>query len=183
MILPIYTYGTAVLRKVAEPIDKDYPGLKELISNMYDTMYHAEGVGLAAPQIGKAIRLLIIDLAPFKEDDPELGSFKITMINPEMLEFGDSKVPAEEGCLSIPGIYESVMRSEKIKIKYLDEDFNEHIADFEGYKARVVQHEYDHLEGNLFTDKVSPIRRQLLKSKLTNIVKGKASARYKVKTA
>ena len=183
MILPIYTYGTAVLRKVAEPIDKDYPGLKELISNMYETMYHADGVGLAAPQIGKAIRLLIIDLAPFKEDDPELGSFKITMINPEMLEFGDSKVPAEEGCLSIPGIYESVMRSESIKIKYFDEDFNQHITEFEGYRARVVQHEYDHLEGNLFTDKVSPIRRQLLKSKLTNIVKGKASARYKVKTA
>ena len=183
MILPIYTYGTAVLRKVAEPIDKDYPGLKELISNMYETMYHAEGVGLAAPQIGKAIRLLIIDLAPFKEDDPELGSFKITMINPEMLEFGDSKVPAEEGCLSIPGIYESVMRSESIKIKYFDEDFNQHITEFEGYRARVVQHEYDHLEGSLFTDKVSPIRRQLLKSKLTNIVKGKASARYKVKTA
>ena len=183
MILPIYTYGTAVLRKVAEPIDKDYPGLKELISNMYDTMYHAEGVGLAAPQIGKAIRLLIIDLAPFKEDDPELGSFKITMINPEMLEFGDSKVTAEEGCLSIPGIYESVMRSESIKIKYFDEDFNQHITEFEGYRARVVQHEYDHLEGSLFTDKVSPIRRQLLKSKLTNIIKGKASARYKVKTA
>ncbi len=183
MILPIYTYGTAVLRKVAEPIDKDYPGLKELISNMYETMYHADGVGLAAPQIGKAIRLLIIDLAPFKEDDPELGSFKITMINPEMLEFGDSKVPAEEGCLSIPGIYESVMRSESIKIKYFDEDFNQHITEFEGYRARVVQHEYDHLEGSLFTDKVSPIRRQLLKSKLTNIVKGKASARYKVKTA
>ena len=183
MILPIYTYGTAVLRKVAEPIDKDYPGLKELISNMYETMYHAEGVGLAAPQIGKAIRLLIIDLAPFKEDDPELGSFKITMINPEMLEFGDSKVPAEEGCLSIPGIYESVMRSESIKIKYFDEDFNQHITEFEGYRARVVQHEYDHLEGSLFTDKVSPIRRQLLKSKLTNIIKGKANARYKVKTA
>lgn len=183
MILPIYTYGTAVLRKVAEPIDKDYPGLKELISNMYETMYHADGVGLAAPQIGKAIRLLIIDLAPFKEDDPELGSFKITMINPEMLEFGDSKVPAEEGCLSIPGIYESVMRSESIKIKYFDEDFNQHITEFEGYRARVVQHEYDHLEGSLFTDKVSPIRRQLLKSKLTNIIKGKASARYKVKTA
>ena len=183
MILPIYTYGTAVLRKVAEPIDKDYPGLKELISNMYETMYHADGVGLAAPQIGKAIRLLIIDLAPFKEDDPELGSFKITMINPEMLEFGDSKVPAEEGCLSIPGIYESVMRSESIKIKYFDEDFNQHITEFVGYRARVVQHEYDHLEGSLFTDKVSPIRRQLLKSKLTNIIKGKANARYKVKTA
>ena len=146
-------------------------------------MYHAERVELAAPQIAKHIRLLIIDLAPFKEDDPELGSFQITMINPEMLEFGDSKVPAEEGCLSIPGIYESVMRSESIKIKYFDEDFNEHIADFEGYKARVVQHEYDHLEGSLFTDKVSPIRRQLLKSKLTNIIKGKANARYKVKTA
>lgn len=183
MILPIYTYGTAVLRKVAEPIDKDFPELKELINNMYDTMYHADGVGLAAPQIGKAIRLFIIDLAPFKEDNPELGNFKVTIINPQMLEFGETKVTAEEGCLSIPGIYESVIRSEKIKIKYYDENFNEHIEEFEGYKARVVQHEYDHLEGNLFTDKVSPIRRQLLKSKLTNIVKGKASARYKVKTA
>jgi len=183
MILPIYTYGTGVLRKVSEPIEKDYPGLTDLINNMYETMYHAEGVGLAAPQIGLAIRLLVIDLEVFKDEDPELGSFKVAMINPTMLEFSDEKVPGEEGCLSIPGIHESVLRSEKITIRYYDAEFNEHIDTFEGYKARVVQHEYDHLEGNLFTDKVSPIRRQLLKSKLTNIVKGKTSANYKIKTA
>ena len=181
MILPIYTYGTAVLRKVAEPIDKDYPGLKELISNMYETMYHADGVGLAAPQIGKAIRLLIIDLAPFKEDDPELGSFKITMINPEMLEFGDSKVPAEEGCLSIPGIYESVMRSESIKIKYFDEDFNKKIEVYDGLIARVIQHEYDHIEGILFTDHISSLKKKLCAKKLQNIMDGKARPDYKMK--
>ncbi|MDD3078981.1 MAG: peptide deformylase [Paludibacter sp.] len=183
MILPIYTYGTAVLRKVAEPISKDYPGLSELIQNMFETMYYADGVGLAAPQIGLPIRLLVIDLVPFKDEDPELGSFKIAMINPQMLEFSENKVSGEEGCLSIPGIHETVMRSQKIRIQYWDENFEEHTEEFEGYKARVVQHEYDHLEGNLFTDRVSPIRRQLLKSKLTNIVKGKTATQYKVKTA
>ena len=183
MILPIYTYGNAVLRKVSEPILADYPNLSTIINNMYDTMYHAEGVGLAAPQIGLPIRLVIIDLAPFKEDDPELGAFKVEMINPEMLERSEEEVPAEEGCLSIPGIHETVLRAQKIKIKYVDSDFNEHIEEFEGFKARVVQHEYDHLEGHLFTDKVTPIRRQLLKSKLTNIVKGKSSASYKIKSA
>jgi len=183
MILPIYTYGNAVLRKVAEPINADYPNLGTLIKNMFDTMYHAEGVGLAAPQIGLPIRLLVIDLAPFKEDDPELAAFKVVMINPEMLERSTEEVAGEEGCLSIPGIHETVMRAKKIKIKYLDTDFAEHVEEFEGFKARVVQHEYDHLEGNLFTDKVTPIRRQLLKSKLTNIVKGKASAFYKIKSA
>jgi len=183
MILPIYTYGTAVLRKVAEPISKDYPRLNELIDNMFETMYHADGVGLAAPQVGLPIRLFVIDLVPFKDDDPELASFKIAMINPIMLEFGEETVVVEEGCLSIPGIHENVVRSEKIKIQYFDADFVQHIEEFDGYKARVIQHEYDHLEGNLFTDKVSPIRRQLLKSKLTNIVKGKTSTSYKVKIA
>ncbi len=183
MILPIYTYGTAVLRKVAGPITKDYPKLNELIENMFETMYHADGVGLAAPQVGFPIRVLVIDLLPFKEEDPELGSFKVAMINPTMLEFGEDKVAGEEGCLSIPGIHETVLRSEKIKIKYYDADFNEYIEEFEGYKARVIQHEYDHLEGNLFTDKISPIRRQLLKSKLTSIVKGKTDTSYKIKTA
>ena len=183
MILAIYTYGNAVLRKVAEPIKADYQNLGSLISNMFDTMYHAEGVGLAAPQVGLPIRLLVIDLAPFKEDDPELGAFKIVMINPQILERSVEEIAGEEGCLSIPGIHETVLRAEKIKIKYLDEQFMEHSDEFEGYKARVVQHEYDHLEGNLFTDKVTPIRRQLLKSKLTNIVKGKASTSYKVKSA
>jgi peptide deformylase len=183
MILSIYTYGNPVLRKKTEEINSDYPKLTELIDNMFDTMYHADGVGLAAPQVGLAIRLLVIDLAPFKEENPELGSFKIVMINPEMLEMSDECVAGEEGCLSIPGIHENVSRSEKIIIKYLDPQFTEHVEEFEGYKARVIQHEYDHLEGNLFTDKVSPIRRQLLKSKLTNIVKGKAAVSYKIKSA
>ena len=183
MILPIYTYGNAVLRKRTEPITANYPELKALINDMYETMYHAEGVGLAAPQVGLSIRLLIIDLAPFKEDNPELGAFKIVMINPSILERSAEEVSAEEGCLSIPGIHEMVSRAEKIKIKYVDVDFIEHIEEYEGYKARVVQHEYDHLEGHLFTDKVTPIRRQLLKSRLTNIVKGKATCSYKVKVA
>ena len=183
MILPIYTYGNAVLRKVAEPIQSDYSNLSMLITNMFETMYHAEGVGLAAPQVGLPIRLVVIDLAPFKEDDPELGTFKVVMINPTIVERSAEEVTMEEGCLSIPGIHESVSRAEKITIKYLDTDFKEHTEKFEGFRARVVQHEYDHLEGNLFTDKVSPIRRQLLKSKLTNIVKGKTNAAYKTRTA
>jgi len=150
---------------------------------MFDTMYHADGIGLAAPQIGLAIRLLVIDLAPLKEDDPEMGSFKVVMINPTMLEMSEEEEEASEGCLSIPGISEKVKRSEWIKIKYLDEQFNEHTEEFEGFKARVVQHEYDHLEGSLFTDHINPLRRQLIKSRLTNIVKGKATCDYKIKTA
>ena len=181
MILPIYTFGNSVLRKIAEPIDQDYPGLKDLIKNMYDTMVHAEGVGLAAPQIGIPIRLIVIDLAPLKEDNPELGDFKVTMINPELLEESENEVEYDEGCLSIPGINETVSRPEAIKISYLDENFNEHVEVYDGYKARVVQHEYDHLEGHLFTDKIKPLRRQLIKGKLTNIVKGKASCKYKIK--
>lgn len=181
MILAIYTYGNAVLRKETKEISSDYPDLKILVDNMFETMYNADGVGLAAPQIGLAIRLLVIDLAPFKEQDPELGSFRVAMINPEILEMSEETEICEEGCLSIPGIHESVPRSVKIKIRYYDTDFNEHVEEFEGYKARVVQHEYDHLEGNLFTDKVNPLRRQLLKSKLTNIAKGKVRAEYKTK--
>ena len=181
MILPIYTFGNSVLRKIAEPIDQDYPGLKDLIKNMYDTMVHAEGVGLAAPQIGIPIRLIVIDLAPLKEDNPELGDFKVTMINPELLEGSENEVEYDEGCLSIPGINETVSRPEAIKISYMDENFIEHVEVYDGYKARVVQHEYDHLEGHLFTDKIKPLRRQLIKGKLTNIVKGKANCKYKIK--
>lgn len=183
MILPIYTYGHPVLRKPTENISSDYPELPSLIKNMFDTMYHADGIGLAAPQIGLAIRLLVIDLAPLKEDDPDLGTFKVVMINPTMLEMSEEEEEASEGCLSIPGISEKVKRSEWIKIKYLDEQFNEHTDEFEGFKARVVQHEYDHLEGSLFTDHINPLRRQLIKSRLTNIVKGKATCDYKIKTA
>ena len=181
MILPVYTYGNAVLRKESEEITADYPDLRTLVDNMYETMYHADGVGLAAPQIGLDIRLLVIDLAPYKEEDPELGNFKVTMVNPQMLEMSEETVMGEEGCLSLPGIHESVPRAKRIKITYRDVDFNEHIEVFEDYKARVVQHEYDHLEGKVFTDRINPLRRQLLKGKLTNIMKGKVHADYKIK--
>jgi peptide deformylase len=183
MTLPIHTFGNAVLRKHAEPITKEYPKLNELINNMFETMHYADGVGLAAPQVGLPIRLFVIDLEAFREDKPELSDFKVAMINPEMLEMSEEGAVAEEGCVSIPGIHETVERSKSIKIKYLDINFVEHIEVFQDFKARVIQHEYDHLEGHLFTDKVSPLRRQLLKSKLNNIVKGKASTSYKVKSA
>ncbi len=181
MILPIYTYGNTVLRKVAEPIEADYPNLKELVQNMFETMAHAEGVGLAAPQIGLPIRVLVINLSAMEESDDELSKFKICMINPEMVEESAETISYDEGCLSIPGINETVIRPETIVINYLDEDFNEHEEEFSGFKARVIQHEYDHLEGHLFTDKINPLRRQLIKSKLTNITKGKADCKYKIR--
>jgi peptide deformylase len=183
MILPIYTYGNAVLRKEAEEISSNYPNLPSLIENMFETMHYADGVGLAAPQIGLSIRLLVIDLAALHEDDPELAKFKIAMINPVMLEMSEEEVEANEGCLSIPGISEKVFRSEWIKIKYFDVYFKSHTEEFEGFKARVIQHEYDHLEGSLFTDHVNPLRRQMIKSKLNGIAKGKTACDYKVKTA
>lgn len=183
MILPIYTFGNPVLRKTAEEIGPDYPNLKQLVDDMFETMHHADGVGLAAPQIGLAIRLLVIDLKALEEDEPEMSKFRIAMINPVMLEMSEEEYEANEGCLSIPGISEKVSRSEWIKIKYLDIDFNEHIEEFEDFQARVVQHEYDHLEGSLFTDHVNPLRRQLLKSKLNNIAKGKVSCDYKIKVS
>jgi peptide deformylase len=180
MILPIYTYGNAVLRKETEEISSHYPDLKALIDNMFETMYNAEGVGLASPQIGLPIRLLVIHVKT-DEENPESEDFKVVMINPEMLETSNETESAEEGCLSIPGIHENVSRAKKVKISYLDTDFNEHTKEFEDFHARVIQHEYDHLEGNLFTDKINPLRRQLLKSKLSNIAKGKASAKYRIK--
>lgn len=183
MILAIYTYGTAVLRKVAQPIDKNYPELSTLIQNMFETMYKADGIGLAAPQVGLDIRLLVIDLSAMEDDDGNTVNFKKVMINPEILEMSNETDLSEEGCLSIPGIHENVPRAREIKIKYYDADFNEFIEEYHDFYARVIQHEYDHLEGNLFTDKVSPIRRQLLKSKLTSIVKGKTSTHYKIKSA
>ena len=183
MILPVYTFGNTVLRKEAEEIDKDYPNLQTLIADMFETMYHADGVGLAAPQIGLSIRLLVISLKALHEDDPELAKFNVVMINPVMLEMSEEEVEGYEGCLSIPGISEKVYRSEWIKIQYYDAEFNLHTEEFESYKARVIQHEYDHLEGSLFTDHVNPLRRQMLRSKLNNIVKGKTDCVYKVKTA
>jgi peptide deformylase len=183
MILPVFTYGNPVLRKEAEEINADYPYLKKLIDDMFETMHHADGVGLAAPQIGLSIRLLVIDLIALKEDNPEIADFRVVMINPEMLEMSEEEEESNEGCLSIPGISERVFRSHWIKIKYFDEHFNEHIGEFEGFRARVIQHEYDHLEGSLFTDHINPLRRQMIKSKLNNIVKGKVNCEYRIKTA
>jgi peptide deformylase len=181
MILSIYLYGQPVLRKEAEEVPLDYPELKQLISNMYDTMYNAEGVGLAAPQIGLPIQLLVIDAGVMEEDFPECKGLKRTMINPQIIEESDETVSLEEGCLSLPGVHEKVERASKIKIKYLDENLASQEEEFEGFAARVVQHEYEHLEGGLFIDNISPIRKQLTKGKLNNLIKGAVRCSYKTK--
>ncbi len=152
MILPIYVYGQPVLRKVAEDITPEYPNLKELIANMFETMVHADGVGLAAPQIGLPIRVVTITLDPLSEDYPEFKDFNKAYINPHIIEVGGEEVSMEEGCLSLPGIHESVKRGNKIRVKYMDENFVEHDEVVEGYLARVMQHEFDHLDGKMFID-------------------------------
>lgn len=181
MILPMYLYGQPVLRKVATPIEKEYPELQTLVANMFETMYKSEGIGLAAPQIGLPIRAIVIDVTVLADDYPELVDSKKVLINPQILEASGKDISIEEGCLSLPGIHENVTRKETIHIHYFDENWAEHDEIVTGYLARVMQHEYDHLEGHLFTDRVSPLRRQLLKSKLTNIAKGKVSCNYKTK--
>jgi len=181
MILPIYLYGQPILRKVAHNINQEYPNLNELIANMFETMYNADGIGLAAPQVGLDIRLFVIDLAPLAEEDERFADFKKVFINPEITEYSEDEVSFQEGCLSFPGIHENVSRPDKIKMKYLDENFAEHEDVFEGFFARCIQHEYDHIEGDLFTDKISGIRKQLIKSKLNNLLKGNSSSSYKVK--
>jgi peptide deformylase len=180
MILPIYTYGQPVLRKKAEIVGQDYPDLKKLISNMFETMYNAEGIGLAAPQIGLSIRLLVIDAGAVSDNHPECKGFKRILINPEITEFSADTNSLEEGCLSFPGIHEKVSRATSIHVRYRDEDFNEREETFGGFAARVVQHECEHLEGEVFIDGISPIRRQLNKSKLNNIIKGNISCDYKI---
>lgn len=182
MILPVYVYGQPVLRKVAEDITPDYPNLKELIANMFETMAHADGVGLAAPQIGLPIRLVVIDLDVISEDYPEYKGFKKTFINAHILEVGGEEVSMEEGCLSLPGIHESVKRGSRIRVKYMDENFVEHEEVVEGFLARVMQHEFDHLDGKMFVDHVSGLRKQMIKSKLNAMIKGKVRCHYRVKT-
>lgn len=181
MILPIYAYGQPVLRKVAEDITPDYPGLKELIQNMFETMNHADGVGLAAPQIGLPIRVVVIDLDVLSEDKPEFAGYLKTFINPHILETEGEEVSMEEGCLSLPGIHESVKRANRIHVTYLDEEMNPHDEWVEGYEARVMQHEFDHLEGKMFIDHISPLRKQMIKGKLNALLKGKARSSYKMK--
>ena len=188
MILPIVAYGDPVLRKVGKKITKDYPNLKELIANMQETMYNASGVGLAAPQIGKDIRLFIVDATPFAEDEDldesereVLKDFKKVFINPEIIEEEGEEWAFNEGCLSIPDVRNDVFRKPKVTFKYQDEDFNTHTDTLDGIAARVFQHEYDHIEGILFTDKISSLKKRLIKKKLENISKGKINAGYRMR--
>ena len=187
MLLPIIAYGHPVLKRKAEVISKDYPKLKELIDSMFETMYNASGVGIAAPQIGQSIRLFIVDTTPFSEDDSlsdnernQLKSFKKIFINPEIIEESGDDWSFDEGCLSIPNIRESVLRQPEIKIQYFDENFIKHVQSFDGLLARVIQHESDHVEGILFTDKLSSFKKQLLKKKLLKISSGKLSFDYEM---
>lgn len=181
MILPIYLYGQPVLRKVAEDITPDYPQLKELIENMFETMHHADGIGLAAPQIGLAIRLVVVDLDVLSDDYPEYKDFSRVYINAHIIETSDETESMEEGCLSLPGIHEKVVRPSRIHVKYLDENFVEHDEWVDGFLARAMQHEFDHLEGKVFADRLSLLRRQMNKCKLLDLAKGKVSCTYKTK--
>lgn len=181
MILPIYLYGQPVLRKEAGDVPKDYPELKQLIANMFETMYNADGVGLAAPQVGVSLRMLVIDADALGDDFPECKGFKRAMVNPEIVERSDEEIVLEEGCLSLPGIHEKVSRAAHIRVKYMDEELVEHDETFDGFAARVVQHECEHLEGHVFIDNVSGIRRQLNKGKLNGIIKGTARCSYRAK--
>ena len=179
MILPIVAYGDPVLKKRAETITADYPGLEELIDNMYETMYKSKGVGLAAPQVGVSIRLFITDGAPF--DEEEVLKFKEVFINPVLLDEDGEPWKFNEGCLSIPTVREDVRRKERIQLEYYDRNWKKHKRFFSGLAARIIQHEYDHVDGILFTDRISPLRKRLLKNKLTDISKGKVDVDYKMK--
>lgn len=183
MVLPIYTYGQPVLRKVAEDIPLDYPDLQELIQNMFETNTASDGVGLAAPQIGKSIRVVVVDLDVLSDTFPEYKDFRHAFINGHILEYDDSETETmEEGCLSLPGVHESVTRAKRIYVQWVDENLVEHEEWIEGYLARVIQHEFDHLEGRVFTDRLSPFRKQMINNKLKGLVQGKVRCHYRVKT-
>lgn len=183
MKLPVYLYGHPVLRKESEPLEKDFPELKKLVEEMYAAMYESEGVGLAAPQIGKNIRLVVIDADPVAESFPECAGRKFTLINPEIEILDGDTISRSEGCLSLPGISENVPRVEHIHLKWLDENFEPHEEEISGFLARIVQHECDHLDGKMFIDHISAIRKQLIKGKLNNIVTGRVSVDYPVRFA
>lgn len=181
MIFPIVIFGSPLLRRISKEIDPDYPDLQQLIADMFETMYVSDGIGLAAPQIGKSIRLFVIDGTAMAEDDPSLEGFKKAFINPKIIDETGEKWTFTEGCLSLPNIREDVIRHGNIRIQYYDENFKKHDEVYDGIKARIMQHEYDHLEGILFVDKIAPLKRKMLKSKLNDIAKGKANAAYKTK--
>lgn len=182
MILPIYTYGQPVLRKETEEIDATYPNLNEIIQNMWDTLAKSHGVGLAAPQVGLPIRMAIIDLDCISEEEPHYAGYKRTFINPYIEEVDESELDTqEEGCLSLPGLSEKVTRPTRIRVTYQDENFQEHDEWVDGFLARVMQHEFDHLDGVVYTDHLKGLRRQLMAPKLKQLVKGQFHADYKVK--
>lgn len=181
MILPIVGYGSPILRKIAQPVDKDYSELPILIENMFETMYNAHGVGLAAPQIDLSIRLIVIDAEAFVESYPEAEGFKRVFINPEVIEEYGEKWLFEEGCLSLPELHEEVSRPSTVLVKYYDENFNQREELLTGIRARVFQHEFDHLEGKVFVDRLSSLRKTLLKRKLSDISNGKVATSYKMK--
>ena len=184
MVLPVYVYGHPVLRQVAKEVTKDQEGLADLIQNMKDTMYATDGIGIAAPQVGVSLRLIYIDVDVLKDDFPELAGRKMVLINPEItIDDSSEAVTRDEGCLSVPGISESVTRHSRIHLKYTDEQWQQHEEDIQGYLARVVQHEFDHLDGIVFTDRISPIRKSLISGKLRKMAEGKVRCRYRVKFA
>ncbi len=179
MIYPVYVYGHPVLRQVAKEIDRSFPHLDKFIADMFDTMYNSDGLGLAAPQVGRSVRLFVIDGAPLAKDHPEMKDFKKVFINPHVTERKGEKVAMNEGCLSLPGLHEDVDRESEVRMEYFDENWEYHDEIYEGYKARVILHEYDHLDGILFTDLLSPLRRRLIKGKLNDISRGKFEADYR----
>ena len=182
MILPIYIYGQPVLRQEAQDIPADYPGLDELLENMFETLSASEGIGLAAPQIGKSIRVAVIDLDVLAEDFPEYKDFRKVFINPHIIEYDESNTDtSEEGCLSLPAIHEKVVRPTRIHVVWDDEQFQHHDEWIDGYLARVMQHEFDHLDGKMFVDHISPLRKQLIKSKLRALIQGRYRCGYKTK--
>ncbi|MCJ7466567.1 MAG: peptide deformylase [Maribacter sp.] len=188
MILPIVAYGDPVLRTVGKDIDTSYPKFRELLENMWETMYHANGVGLAAPQVGLPIRLFLVDTSPFADDDDltkeeqkTLSGFKKVFINAKMQEETGKEWSFNEGCLSIPDIREDIVRNDTITLSYMDADFKSHTETYDGLLARVIQHEYDHIQGILFTDKLSSLKKRLLKGRLNNISKGNISVDYRMR--
>ncbi len=182
MILPIFLYGHPVLRKQTDLVSPDNcPELETLLADMQETLTAAEGCGLAAPQIGKSLRLFIVDGTDLAEDFPECANFKQPFINPQIIEESEDTCTFAEGCLSLPGISENVIRSTEVTVKYQDPQYKWHEETFSGFAARIIQHEYDHLEAHVFTDRISPLRKQFVRSKLTNIAKGKVTARYRTK--
>jgi peptide deformylase len=184
MILPIYVYGQPVLRKVAEDIPTDYPELPTLLQDMWDTLAESEGIGLAAPQVGKAIRVVVIDLDVLSDDMPEYKDFRHAFINAHIVEYDDTETTSmEEGCLSLPAIHEKVTRPTRIRVQWLDEQLQPHDEWIEGYLARVMQHEFDHLDGKVFVDRISPLRKQLIKNKLKALLQGRFRCGYRTKVA